>query len=116
VTPVASDTVGQLLNSQNAYILPGSEHLQHGLDVSTGEAARKPVFYFSHCGDTDTVEDAWRGWTYSVPQELIAKPMPRCTLEMASTKFESATVLSSTMAEASSTYLHNFCSSLFSLF
>ncbi|KYR02492.1 hypothetical protein DLAC_01336 [Tieghemostelium lacteum] len=95
------DMLGNLIANQFIWHLPGSEHMSFAIDITDGQEAKAPLFYFSYCDSKATrlVEDVYRASTYDLPDELFGKALPECKFST-ETKFHSDTQsMSSEMQE-----------------
>ncbi|KYQ90354.1 hypothetical protein DLAC_08969 [Tieghemostelium lacteum] len=76
-----SDTIGNLIDNQMIWHLPGSEHFQTGIDIVNGKSGKSPLFYFGYCTDEseNLLQDVYRRTIYELPDELSGKVLPQCT-------------------------------------
>jgi hypothetical protein len=105
--PVPDDTVGTLLTSQMMFRLPGLEHIQHGIDMVTGQEGAIPIFAFHFCDNTNVIQDTYRGLTYQVPVELSAIPYPTCDYSTDTKFYSSSHELAQSESKEKGT--HNLC-------
>ncbi|KYR00896.1 hypothetical protein DLAC_02958 [Tieghemostelium lacteum] len=84
-----TDTLGNLIDNQMIWHLPGSEHFQTGIDIVSGKAAKSPVFYFGYCSDESEnfLQDVYRRSIYELPDELTGKILPQCTFSTSTTTY-----------------------------
>lgn len=99
--PVRDDTFGSLIRNQMLWHLPGMEHMSYGFDIVKGEQSLYPLFYFGYCDDKSfsTVQDTYRGNVYTIPEELFAQPLPKCSFSVDSSTYSSASKLAESMSQ-----------------
>ncbi len=99
--PVRDDTFGNLIRNQMLWHLPGMEHMSYGFNLVHAEQALNPIFYFGYCDEKrlSTVQDTYRGNVYSVPEELFAQPLPKCTFSVDSQTYASSAKMAESYAQ-----------------
>jgi len=97
------DTVGELLDNQFLYTLPGVHHMRHGVDSITGIQKESPVFVFDYCDNTSfsIIHDFNRGFVYTLPKGVYGSISPTCKFDTETKFYESSSKMSSEMAETS---------------
>ncbi|KAF2069098.1 hypothetical protein CYY_009582 [Polysphondylium violaceum] len=98
------DTLGQLINNQYIFSLPGVNYLSHGIDIFTGETLPSPVFAHTYCDNSSftVVHAPYRGLVYAVPPSLSAQISTKCTMDTDTKTFSSSSQMAQEMSEASS--------------
>ncbi|KAF2071293.1 hypothetical protein CYY_007382 [Polysphondylium violaceum] len=94
------DTLGQLLNNQYIFSLPGVGYLSHGMNLLTGEALPAQLFALNYCDNSSfsIVHAPHRGLVYSVPQGLHAQISPKCTMDTTTKKYSSSSQMAKEMS------------------
>jgi hypothetical protein len=85
--------------------LPGIEHMEHGVNLLTGDIEPHPLFQFTFCPYNDpstTVQDAYRGNVYMLPLEVYAEPLPKCSFNSDAKSFSSSHEFASSLARDNS--------------
>eukprot|EP01132_Coremiostelium_polycephalum_P001335 gene1335-1682_t len=100
--PLGGDTLGNLINNQFVWRLPGSENMEHGVNIINGKPMPNSLFYFGYCHEmaTNIVENVYSGFVYDLPKELVGKMYPQCTYSSNSTVYSSTKEMSESMFES----------------
>ncbi|PRP80174.1 perforin-1-like [Planoprotostelium fungivorum] len=86
-----ADSLGNMLSNSVTYRLPGYYHFAHGVSGLTGEELPATLFDLHFCdGQTETIQDMYRGNFYQVPTELDAVPAPSCQFESVTKRYSSS--------------------------
>jgi hypothetical protein len=100
-TPVTYDTIGELIRNQKYWHLPGVEHMANGFDIITGSEVTAPLFYFSYCDEdqVQVVQDVYRENFYLLPNEIDAKPTPKCSYESQTDSYSNSVSMANSMEQ-----------------
>ncbi|EFA79393.1 hypothetical protein PPL_07811 [Heterostelium album PN500] len=83
--------IGDLVENQYLWNVPGSEHFTYGMNVLSGQQSKAPVFQFDYCVEVanNILEDPYRMMAYEIPPSLNIKSLPICTYSSTTTMYNS---------------------------
>ncbi|KAF2077652.1 hypothetical protein CYY_001039 [Polysphondylium violaceum] len=95
------DTLGQLIDNQYIFSLPGIGFLSHGIDIRTGNTLPSPLFSHNYCDNSSftVVHAPHRGLVYSVPPGLHAQISPKCTMDTSTKSYASSSLMAKEMSQ-----------------
>lgn len=98
---MTGDTIGELIRNQKYWHLPGVEHLANGFDIITGSEVTAPLFYFSYCDEDEVqvVQDVYRENFYLLPNEVDARPTPKCSYESQTDSYSNSVSMANSMEQ-----------------
>lgn len=95
------DTLGRIISNQIQRRLPGIEHLEVGVDITSGKEAPFSLLQFDNdYNSMNSLQDTYRETIYTIPEDIKANPLPKCTFNVDFEMFDTPMLMQTELGQA----------------